>query len=161
HMPLGHRPADEAAADIRRRERLVLRAAAAVVTTSQWSRRRLLGLYKLPADRVHVAEPGVEAADLATGTAAGGTLLCGGAVTLEKGHDVLLDALLTLSDLSWSCICVGSLDRDPALVADLRGRIFDGGLDGRVSFVGPRTGSDLDRSYAAADLVVLASRAET
>jgi glycosyltransferase involved in cell wall biosynthesis len=27
--------------------------------------------------------------------------------------------------------------------------------------VGPRTGSDLDRSYAAADLVVLASRAET
>jgi glycosyltransferase involved in cell wall biosynthesis len=30
-----------------------------------------------------------------------------------------------------------------------------------VSFTGPRTGADLDRSYAAADLVVLASRAET
>ena len=28
-------------------------------------------------------------------------------------------------------------------------------------FLGPRTGADLDRSYAAADLMVLASRAET
>jgi glycosyltransferase involved in cell wall biosynthesis len=30
-----------------------------------------------------------------------------------------------------------------------------------VYFPGPRTGADLDRSYAAADLMVLASRAET
>jgi len=34
-------------------------------------------------------------------------------------------------------------------------------LGDRVSFTGPRTGAELDRSYAAADLVVLASRAET
>ena len=38
---------------------------------------------------------------------------------------------------------------------------MDGGLGERVSFAGPRTGADLDRSYAAADLMVLASRAET
>ena len=30
-----------------------------------------------------------------------------------------------------------------------------------MQFPGPRTGADLDRSYAAADLMVLASRAET
>jgi glycosyltransferase involved in cell wall biosynthesis len=30
-----------------------------------------------------------------------------------------------------------------------------------VDFAGPRVGADLDRSYAAADLVVLSSRAET
>ena len=30
-----------------------------------------------------------------------------------------------------------------------------------MRFPGPRTGADLDRSYAAADLLVLASRAET
>ena len=30
-----------------------------------------------------------------------------------------------------------------------------------MCFPGPRTGADLDRSYAAADLLVLASRAET
>ncbi len=67
HMPLGHRPADDEADDVRTRERAVLSAAAAVVTTSAWTRRRLLELYALPADRVHVAEPGVDAADLAPG----------------------------------------------------------------------------------------------
>src|SRR4029079_8748750 len=35
------------------------------------------------------------------------------------------------------------------------------GLGDRVLFRGPFTGDELDRSYAAADLLVLASRAET
>jgi glycosyltransferase involved in cell wall biosynthesis len=161
HMPLGHRPPADGADDTRMRERAVLSAAAAVITTSAWTRRRLLELYRLPADRVHVAEPAVDAADLATGTAAGGALLCVAAVTFDKGHDVLLDALATMSDLSWYCVCVGSLDRDPTFVEDLRRRSLDGGLHDRVAFAGPRTGADLNRSYAAADLVVLASRAET
>ncbi len=82
-------------------------------------------------------------------------------MTFDKGHDVLLDALATISDLSWHCVCVGSLDRDPAFVEGLRRRSRDGGLGDRVYFAGPRTGADLDRSYAAADLMVLASRAET
>ncbi|HMG99475.1 MAG TPA: glycosyltransferase family 4 protein [Gaiellales bacterium] len=161
HMPLGHRPADGQAADARTRESAVLSGAAAVVTTSAWTRRRLLELYALPADRVHVAEPAVDAAALATGTAAGGALLCVAAVTSDKGHDVLLDALATTTDLSWHCVCVGSLDRDPAYVASLRRRSLESGLVDRVCFPGPRTGADLDRSYAAADLLVLASRAET
>jgi glycosyltransferase involved in cell wall biosynthesis len=146
HMPLGDH-----------RERAVLEAAAAIVTTSAWSRSRLLELYALPADRVHVAEPGVEAADLAPGTADGGALLCVAAVTTGKGHDVLLEALATMTDLSWHCVCVGSLDRDPAFVESLRRRA----LGDRVCFTGPRTGADLDRSYVAADLMVLASRAES
>ena len=115
----------------------------------------------MPADRVHVAEPGVDAADLATGTAAGRELLCVAAVTPDKGHDVLLDALATTADLSWHCVCVGSLDRDPAFVDGLRRRAVDGGIGDRVRFPGPRTGVDLERSYAAADVLVLASRAET
>ena len=161
HMPLGDRPADDGVDDARTRERAVLSVAAAVVTTSAWTRRRLLELYALPADRVHVAEPGVDAADLATGTAAGGELLCVAAVTPDKGHDVLLDALATTADLSWHCVCVGSLDRDPAFVDGLRRRAVDGGIGDRVRFPGPRTGVDLERSYAAADVLVLASRAET
>jgi glycosyltransferase involved in cell wall biosynthesis len=143
HMPLGDRE-----------EGAVLSAAAAVVTTSAWSRRRLLELHALSPDRVHVAAPGVERAVLARGTATGEALLCVAAVTRDKGHDVLLQALATLTDLSWHCVCVGSLDRDPAFVRRHAKR------DGRVSFVGPRTGADLERSYAAADLLVLASRAE-
>jgi glycosyltransferase involved in cell wall biosynthesis len=161
HMPLGHRPAADRAHDVRTRERAVLSAAAAVVTTSAWTRRRLLELYPLNADRMHVAEPAVDAADLAAGSEAGGALLCVAAVTSDKGYDVLLDALASTTDLSWHCVCVGSLDRDPEFVERLRRRSSDGGLDGRVCFAGPRTGADLERSYAAADLLVLASRAET
>jgi glycosyltransferase involved in cell wall biosynthesis len=161
HMPLGHRPPADVAEDVRRREGAVLSAAAAVVTTSAWSRERLLELYTLSAHRLHVAEPGVDAAELATGTPTGGALLCVGAVTFDKGHDVLLDALAETSDLAWRCLCLGSLERDPAFVAALGRRARDGGLGDRVDFAGPRVGADLDRSYAAADLVVLASRAET
>jgi glycosyltransferase involved in cell wall biosynthesis len=161
HMPLGHRPADDGGRDARLRERAVLSVAAGVVTTSVWARRRLLELYPLPADRVHVAEPGVDAAGLATGTATGGALLCVAAVTFDKGHDVLLDALAATMDLAWQCVCVGSLDRDPAFVQSLRRRSLDGGLGDRLHFTGPRTGADLDRNYGAADLMVLASRAET
>jgi glycosyltransferase involved in cell wall biosynthesis len=161
HMPLGHRPADHTGDAARMRERAVLSVADAVVTTSAWTRRRLLQLYPLPAERVHVAEPAVDAADLATGTAAGGSLLCVAAVTFDKGHDVLLAALAAATDLSWHCVCVGSLDRDPPFVERLRRRSQNAELADRVSFPGPRTGPELDRSYAAADLIVVPSRAET
>ena len=105
---------------------------------------------------MHVSEPGVDAADLAPGTETAGALLSVAAVIPGKGHDVLLDALATMTDLPWHCECVGSLDRDPAFAERVRGR----GLGDRVSFPGPRTGAELDRTYAAADLLVLASRAE-
>jgi glycosyltransferase involved in cell wall biosynthesis len=158
HMPLGDRPPDD---DARMREGSVLSAAAAVVTTSAWARRRLLELYALPADRVHVAQPAVDLAELASGTATGGALLCVAAVTFDKGHDVLVDALTRISDLSWSCVCVGRLDRDPEFVDAVRRGSAGGGLGDRVQFPGPRSGAELDRSYAAADVMVLASRAET
>jgi glycosyltransferase involved in cell wall biosynthesis len=161
HMSLGHRPQGDAADGIRARERAVLHAAAAVVTTSWWSRTRLLELYQLMPDRVHVAEPGVDCAELATGTGHGSELLCVAAVIFEKGHDVLVETLLSMSGQSWRCLCVGSVDREPDFVEDLRRRILSRDLDDRVSFPGPRTAADLNRTYAAADLVVLASRAET
>jgi glycosyltransferase involved in cell wall biosynthesis len=161
HMPLGHRPPDDESGAVRAREREVLSAATAVVTTSAWTRRRLGELYALPADRVHVAEPGVDAAGLAPGTAAGDALLCVAAVTPDKGHDVLLDALATATDLPWRCACVGSLDRDPAFAGGVRRATRIKGLADRVRFPGSRTGPELDRAYAGADLLVLASRAET
>ena len=161
HMPLGHRPPNGDAGGVRAREREVLAAAAAVVTTSAWARRRLGQLYALPAERVHVAEPGVDAASLAPGTPAGGALLCVAALTPDKGHDVLLDGLALATDLSWRCTCVGSLVRDPEFADVVRDRARSNGLGDRVGFAGPRTGRELDRAFAAADVLVLASRAET
>ncbi len=161
HMPLGDRADEEAAETIRMHEHAVLAAVAAVVTTSEWSRSRLLDLYDLPAERLHVAEPGVDPAELAMGTETGEAMLCVASVIPDKGHDVLLDALHTVSDLTWECVCVGRLDRDPGFVQRLRRRSLDRGLDSRVHFEGTRAGPELDRSYAGADLMVLASRAET
>ena len=93
HMPLGRHADDDAASA---REGAVLGAAAAVITTSDWTRRLLMEMYSLPDERVHVAWPGVDAADLAPGTADAGALLCVAAVTPGKGHDVLLDALAAI-----------------------------------------------------------------
>lgn len=161
HMPLGDGPPGPGRAAARTRESAVLSAAHAIITTSSWTRDRLLDRYGLRPDAVHVAAPGVEAAGLAPGTVDGGELLCVAAVTPHKGHDVLLGALATITDRPWRCVCVGPLDRDPDFVDQLRRRVEADGVGDRVCFRGPRTGGDLDRAYAAADLLVLASQAET
>jgi glycosyltransferase involved in cell wall biosynthesis len=158
HMPLGHGAAGD---DVRAREAAVLSAAVSVVVTSGWGARTLRDLYSLPAERLHVAEPGVDAADLAPGTATSGAFLTVGAVIPGKGHDVLLAALGTMTTLRWQWLCVGSLERDRAFAEELRRRAVDGGLGERVRFPGARTGADLATSYGASDQLVLASRAET
>ena len=175
HMPLGDETgraqpepgfgggehAPSSTVERRCREREALAAATAVVTTSEWTRRRLLSRYALPADRIHVATPGVDCAPLAPGSDAGSELLCVAAVTPHKGHDLLTQALATVADLPWSCVCVGALSRDRGFVDRLRRQMRGYGLAGRVRFVGPRTGDELDAAYAAADLLLLASRGET
>jgi glycosyltransferase involved in cell wall biosynthesis len=132
-----------------------------VITTSGWTRGRLLDRYGLPDERVHAAPPGVDPAAAAPGSPAGRALLCVAPVSRHKGHDLLVEALAAVADLPFDCVCIGSLDRDPAFVARLRRRVQEHGLTDRVRFAGPRTGADLDAGYAAADLLVLASRGET
>jgi len=161
HLPLGAGPSGDGDPDALRRERAALSTAAAVVATSGWTRRWLLERYALPSDRVHVVEPGVDIADVAPGTTHGGELLCVGAVTPVKGYDVLVAALAGVRDRPWHCVCVGSLDLDPGFVDGLRDRAAEAGIVDRVRFVGPLTRTGLDRAYADADLLVLASRAET
>lgn len=165
HLPLGCSPVGGLPPGALDRERTVLRAAAAVVATSGWTRDRLVEDYGLAAGRVHVATPGVSAALPATGTSAGGELLCVAAVTPEKGHDVLLAALATLRSRAWRCACVGPLDRDPGFVREVAtsAGMLGAGADGRdrVVLAGPQTGRRLDASYGAADVLVLPSRVET
>lgn len=149
-----HAPAGDAG------ERAVLRSAALVVTTSRWARDRVLETHGLDPAAVHVASPGADPADVATG-GDGSELLCVASVTPGKGHDLLLDALARLADLDWRCVCVGALTRAPGFVAELRDRAGRAGLGERMVVAGPRTGADLAASYAAADALVLASRAES
>lgn len=156
HMPFGERDAE-----VRLLEQAVLMAATAVVTTSEWTRRWLLEHYPLDPGRIHVAEPGVDPADLVPGSNAGQDLLCVAAVTVDKGHDVLLAALAELADLPWQLTCVGSTDRDRELAGQLQQLAQQLGIADRINWTGPLTRSELDTAYAAADVLVLVSRAES
>ena len=102
--------------------------------------------------------PGIELPD---DERPGSELLCVAAVSEHKGQDLLLAALALITDLGWHCVCVGSVTRDPAFVRQLARQAAVSGLTDRIRFAGPRTGPELDNSYAAADVLVLASRGET
>lgn len=159
HMPLGD--TGDRSDQARVREAQALATAVTVVTTSEWCRSRLLDLYDLAPDRVQVAAPGVDASRLATGSPAGTRLLCVAAVTHSKGHDVLVRALARLTELPWTCVCVGALDRAPGFVDHLRQFVGDQGIAERIRFAGPHAYSELERFYVSADLLVLPSRGET
>ncbi|MGY1663051.1 glycosyltransferase family 4 protein [Geodermatophilus sp. SYSU D00705] len=142
-------------------ESAVLGSARAVVTTSDWTRRRVLERYRLPAGRVHVAHPGTEPAPVSPRTTGGGRLLCVGTLSRLKGQDLLLEALGTLTGLPWRCSLVGPLDRHPDFVSALARAATATGIADRVRMPGTRTGAALRREYGDADLLVLPSRAET
>ncbi|TQM15035.1 glycosyltransferase family 4 protein [Pseudonocardia kunmingensis] len=163
HLPLGDEAglAPATAADRSARERTALDAAAAVVATSPWTARRLAQVHGLSAERVHVVPPGVEPAPSAVPDEDGGRLLCVGSLTPTKGQDLLVDALARLADRSWTCRLAGPLTRDAAHVDAVRALVRRHGLDDRVELTGPLTGPALDAAYAASDLLVLPSRAET
>ena len=163
HLPLG----DEAglppsvAADRTAREHTTLQLAAAVVATSRWAARRLVAVHGLAGDGVHVVPPGVEPAPLVSSDEAGTRLLCVGSITPTKGQDLLVEALARITDRQWTCRLVGPLVRDTAHVAAVRGLVERHRLRDRVQISGPHTGLALDAVYAAADLLVLPSRAES
>lgn len=156
HLPLGL--ADPVAAQ---QERRVLEVASAVITTSGWTRRTLLDAYGLDPGAVHVARPGVARAAQSLFAPEGCRLLCVGAVTAPKGHADLFAALALVADLPWACVVAGSLDRDVEVVARLRRQLSQAELGERVQLVGSLRGPDLERSYAACDLLVLPSHVET
>ncbi|WP_199442927.1 glycosyltransferase family 4 protein [Umezawaea beigongshangensis] len=163
HLPLADETglAPALAAELDAAERETLRAASAVVATSPWAARRLVEHHGLAPSRVHTVPPGTDPAPLAPGTNAPARLLCVASVTPRKGHDLLVDALAAVADLPWSCEFAGPHSRDPAHVARVRGLVERHGLGNRVRWSGPLTGAPLAAAYAAADLLVLPSRAET
>jgi glycosyltransferase involved in cell wall biosynthesis len=163
HLPLGDETGLEPglALELDAREREVLRAVPAVIATSDWAVRRLVAHHGLAPERVHVATPGADIAPLASGTDGVSRLLCVAAVTPRKGQHRLIEALAGAQDLPWSCVCVGGITQDPEYVAHLRTLIKKYGLQDRLHLAGPRAGAELDASYAAADLMVLTSYAET
>jgi glycosyltransferase involved in cell wall biosynthesis len=158
HLPIGlsvagspARPEPEARA---------LAAVDAVVCTSRWTRDWVHRAYDIPDGVLHVVRPGVEAAALAEPSTSGCRLLSVGAITPVKGHDVLVEALTRLGDRSWTWTLVGA-SVDAGHATGLWSKLYQVGLDARVTLAGALTGPALAAAYAGADLVVLPSRHET
>ena len=76
-------------------------------------------------------------------------------LTPRKGHELLLGALATMSELAWRLTCAGSLDRDHGAVVRVRELIREFGFGDRVALVGDLDAPALAVEYDRADLFVL------
>jgi glycosyltransferase involved in cell wall biosynthesis len=166
----------DVAARLETSETHALAHARLVIVTSKATAAALAN-YGVGPDRIAVVEPGTDRAPVARGSKASLSvghhfsganfssaddlhLLCVGTLTPRKGHDTLFRALATLRDLRWHLTCVGSLDRDPAMVERLRGELRTHRLEDRVSLVGEADEGAMAAFYDAADLFVLPSEYE-
>lgn len=149
-----------AAARLRVSERDSLAAAHAVIATSEHTAATLRADYGVAAERIHVALPGTDRARRAYGGGTRPCLLSVATVSVRKAHDVLIQALSRLDDLTWRCRIVGSLERDPATARQVAALIRSSGLEGRISLDGEITAEELESAYRSADIFVLPSRYE-
>jgi glycosyltransferase involved in cell wall biosynthesis len=160
HHPLGLEtgltPAQ--ATEFVRREMAALRYASAVVVTSETTKRLLVADFGVPAERITVAEPGVDPAERALGSDGESVeLLAVGSLVPRKGYDILIAALEGLADKSWRLTIVGADDRAPATTEALKAQIAAAGLFERIRLTGALGQAELDAAYARADLFVMPS----
>ncbi|HEY7930481.1 MAG TPA: glycosyltransferase family 4 protein [Steroidobacteraceae bacterium] len=163
HMPLGATPDEDSArlAHLRQIEASALRSARRVIVTGRASLAALAG-YGLPSGQVVLIEPGTDPGEPAQHRSGKPLrLLCVATLQPHKGHELLLDALASLSSLPWQLTCVGSLKQSPDTVAHLRARIRQLGLTDRVDLVGELPHASLARFYRQSDLFVLATSFES
>lgn len=153
HMPLDDTGQDEAGL-----ERRALRAAAGVICTSSSAAARIRARHGL--DGLRVALPGTDSAALASGSEPP-HLLAVAALLPNKDQSLLVSALSALTDLPWTASLIGSDTADPAYAAQLRDTATRLGLQDRVRIPGELRGGALEAEWAAADLSLLISQAET
>lgn len=152
-MPLDDTGHDEAGL-----ERRALRAAAGVICTSTSAAAGIRARHGL--DSVRTALPGSDAAALSDGSEPP-HLLAVAALLPNKDQSLLLAALSALTDLPWTASLVGSDTADPAYAARLRDTVNRLGLQDRIRIPGELRGRALEAEWAAADLSLLISKAET
>lgn len=138
-------------------EAAALAAASRVIVTSPSTACRLVADFRVPSEKITVAEPGVEPAARAQGTGSPVQLLAVGAVTPRKGYETLVEALAGLNSLGWRLTIAGDLDRDADAASRLQRRIEAAGLGDRIALAGAVPDRALDRLYDRADVFVSAS----
>lgn len=141
-------------------EKLALAATQAVIVTSEATSARIIHLFGLEADHVHVAVPGVTASLVQQGPEPETLrLLSVGSVSPRKGYDLLVAALAPLKDRPWHLTIAGRLD-DQATTYLLRQQIIDHGLDDQITLSGALEDAELAKAWAAHDALLFPSRYE-
>ena len=150
----------DASETLRGIERAGLQHASAIVTTSRMTADIVAREFRVPKERLFVAEPGVEPAQRATSARDGIVrLVAVGSVLPRKGYDDLVRALAGVA-CDWRLAIVGSLYIAPDCVAALRARIAELGLSSRISLTGALTAEAVATHYAGADVFVTSSHFE-
>jgi glycosyltransferase involved in cell wall biosynthesis len=142
---------------LRASEQAALAHVTHVITTSADTAATVSQAFRVPRERISIAEPGTDPAPRAVGSGVPPLLLAVGSVVPRKGFDLLIEALGGLANLDWTLVIAGALDRDAAAVMALRATIAAHGLEHRVTLTGAVDRVQLDRLYAAADLFVISS----
>lgn len=139
-------------------ERRALGFARLTVVTSAHTRQILIEQFGMAPEKVVVARPGTDRVEFADCAGKPPTLLTLASLTRRKAHDVLIDALASLSALSWQARFVGSEAFDPDWANELKAQTARLGLSQRIDFAGEV--GDAQAEYQRADIFVLPSRYE-
>lgn len=161
HHPLaketGLSPEQQELLFITERDNLAL--AQSVLVPSPHTAHILASEYGVPSDRIHIAQPGIAQPDGLREPTDPPLILTVGIQHPRKGHDTLLQALATLTDLPWRSVIAGS-SHDKAYAQELAKMVEDLGLSNRVTLAGNLERDDLNRLYSEAALFALATRYE-
>lgn len=144
--------------DFMHSEQSALSHTRAVVVTSEHTRQLFISRFGVSAQHITVALPGTERMPFAACDGNPLRLLTVATLTRRKAHDVLIEALATLTALPWQARFVGGSEFDPGWAAFLEQRVRELHLSERIDFVG--SSDSLPSEYANADLFVLPSRFE-
>ncbi|MEH6692021.1 MAG: glycosyltransferase family 4 protein [Pseudorhizobium pelagicum] len=149
---------EQTKAELAARERAALACTRGTVVTSAATARELVENYSIANEDVVTALPGTDPVPRSTGSGDVPSILSVGSLTRRKGHDVLIAALATLRDHSWTCRIVGSRDLDADVADELEQLIQTLQLQDRVTLVGEV--EDVQAEFAGTDIFALASRYE-
>lgn len=140
-------------------ERALFPLLARLVATSPLTARRLPEEFGCDPARIGVVEPGTDPAPRSPGNTEGCAILALGSLIPRKGHDVLLRALATLTDLDWTLTIAGAA-RDHVYGHGLAALAEELGIAQRVTLPGEVDGAVLEALWQGADVFALASHWE-
>jgi glycosyltransferase involved in cell wall biosynthesis len=161
HHPLGLETglAPDRAAWLLRNEAAALRRFDRIAVPSPETARILAARLGADPARIVVAPPGFDRPSLPRRPVDPPLILAVGLLAPRKGHDILIDALAGLLNLSWRAEIVGGV-HDPATADALAAQVRARGLSDRVRFAGEVDAPTLDARFAAASIFALATRYE-